>query len=383
MFGLKSKFIKKIEKNQGTEDYEEIVEKKTSKLGNVFLVILVIFLFIIGQKVFSDIKDIPEEPIHPAFCVETYSDIDLLRNLNYPQPCYFSEIDKKFNVEKKFRDIEPQINNIIFLNQEISDIQQEIYFNERELDRLLGRYGVGLQEIMVKEKPVIDKPEVKASISSLNEEIASLNQELTIKTKERDDKLNIIEPKLLVLKNSYEQAIDDYKNKRAYFNFIVFLLKLIFVLPLFCLSLYLYFKLKKKNSPHTIIAAAVLTASSILFVEIVLIFLYEILPMEWLIRVFKALMEIAVLKYVIYYGTALLVIAIFGGIVYYIQKKVFDPKKVAIRRLKDNKCPNCSFALNASYEFCPKCGEQIREQCSVCGKLKIKDLPYCPFCGKK
>ncbi len=200
---------------------------------------------------------------------------------------------------------------------------------------------------------------------------------------EKNNKLNLIRPELVVLKTSYDEALKHYENKKAYHNLIVFLLKLLFVLPFFVLSLRFYFRLKRKNSPHTIIAAAILTASSILFSEIVLIFLYQILPMEWLMRIFKILMEIAVLRYIIYYGSALLIIVIFGGIVYYIQKKVYNPKRIAIRRLKDNKCPNCSFTLDRSYGFCPKCGKQLKEKCSNCGKLKMKNLPYCPFCGKK
>ena len=371
------------EQEQGIEEYEEVTEKKTSKLGNVVLIILAIFLLIIGQKVFSDVKGIPEEPVHPAFCTQTYSDVDLLRESNFARTCHFTETDRKFNVEKNFKDVEQEINSIILLNKEINDIKNQINSNERELDRLLGRYDVGLQEIMVGEEPIIDKPVIKASVASLNEKIASLNQELAVKTLERDDKLNIIEPKLFVLKSSYEQAMDYYNNKMAWFNFIVFLLKLAFVLPLFGLSLYYYFKLKKNNSPNTIIAASVLAASSLLFAQVVLIFLYEILPMEWLIRIFREIMEITALKYIIYYGTAFLAIAIFGGIVYYIQKKVFDSKKVAIRRLKDNKCPNCSFSLIESYDFCPKCGRRLKAQCSNCGKMKIKDLPYCPFCGNR
>jgi hypothetical protein len=368
---------------QGIEEYEEITEKKTSRLGNVVLIILVIFLFIIGQKVFSDVRGIPEEPVHPAFCTQTYSDIDLLKDRNYARTCNFTETDRKFNVEQNFRDVEPQIKNIILLNKEISGIKNQINSSERELDRLLGKYDVSLQEKIAIEEPILDKPVIKATVASLNEKIASLNQELVVQTQERDNKLNTIKPKLLVLESSYEQAMDYYKNKMAWFNFIVFLLKLVFVLPLFGLSLFYYFKLKKKNSPHTIIAASVLTAASILFAQIVLIFLYEILPMEWLIRIFIEIMEIAVLKYIIYYGIALLAVAIFGGIVYYIQKKVFDSKKVAIRRLKDNKCPNCSFSPISSYDFCPKCGKRLKEECPNCGKMKIKDLPYCPFCGKR
>jgi hypothetical protein len=236
---------KSNEQEQGIEEYEEITEKRTSRLGSIVLIILALFLLVIGQKVFSDVKDIPEEPIHPAYCTPTYSDINLLKDCNFARTCHFTETDRKFNVEQNFRKVEPQIKNIILLNQEISQINIQINSSERELDKLLGRYGVGLQEIMIGDEPFIDKPAAKATISSLNNEISLLNKELDVKTKERNSKLNIIKPKLLVLENSYEQAMDYYKTKAAWFNFIVFLLKLAFVLPLFGLSLYYYFKLKK------------------------------------------------------------------------------------------------------------------------------------------
>ena len=376
--------IKQNNKESGIEEYEEIAEKRTSKLGNFVLIILAIFLLIIGQKVFSDVKNIPQAPVRPADCVSTYFEPVRLQRINYSPICRFSELDRKFNIENNFNDIEPQINNIISLNKDISGIESRIRENERETDRLLGRYDVSLlEEIAEEEALLIDKSGTKADIALLDSETAELERELAVKTKQRNSKIESLNPKLLVLKNSYDQAMDYYKTKQAWYNFKVFLLKLAFVLPLFGLSLVYYFRLKRKNSPHTIIAGSVLAASSLLFAQILLIFLYEILPMEWLVRVFRAIMEIAALKYIIYYGTALFGVAIFGGIVYYIQKNVFDDKKAAIRRLKDNKCPNCSFSLNPFFEFCPKCGTRLKSPCSACGKMKIKDLPYCPYCGNK
>ena len=378
------KFIKKIQNDDGTDEYEEISEKKTSKLGYILLIILVIFLIIIGQKVFSDIENISKKPVRPAYCIESYSNIDKLKNLNYSRSCHFSDLDRKFNIDKNFKIIEPGINEIIILNTEIKSIEKQINSEKKSQNNLLKKYDISLQEVIAEEKrTLIDKSTTKTSIIFLNNKISSLSQKLNNKEIEKNNKLNLIQPKLVILKTSYDEALKYYENKKAYHNLIVFLLKLLFILPFFVLSLRFYFRLKRKNSPHTIIAAAILTASSILFLEIVLIFLFQILPMEWLMQIFKILMEIAVLRYIIYYGSALLVIVIFGGIVYYIQKKVYDPKIIAIRRLKDNKCPNCSFTLNQSYDFCPKCGKQLKEKCSNCNNLKMKNLPYCPSCGKK
>lgn len=50
-----------------------------------------------------------------------------------------------------------------------------------------------------------------------------------------------------------------------------------------------------------------------------------------------ALMDIPVLKYVVYYGTVALVILILGDVGYFIQKKICNPKRAALRQLKAGK----------------------------------------------
>jgi|GEM_PF-681012 len=401
-------------KNQGTAEYEEISEKKTSKLGYVLLILLGIFLFIVGQNVFRDIQNIPKRPIAPNQSIERYLDADNLKNLldssNYyiyektriienNQPIApgtieqektlltietpeFSEIDKKFGIEKNFSEIEPTLNNILFLNREIKKNEEELAIKNQRLKEALGKYGLSLQEIMAKEDALMDNPELKSQIILLNGEVSLLNRKISDEILTRDEKINSVNPLLIETKSLYKSALEYYKDAIARYNFIVFLLKLLFVLPFFLISLIFYFKLHKKNSPNTIIVASILTASSALFMEIVIIFFYQILPTEWLQRIFKILKEFAALKYILYYASAVLVIVIFGGIVYVIQKRVFDPKLIAIRRLKDGKCPNCSFLINQTYDFCPKCGNGLKEVCQNCGNQKTKDLPFCQFCGK-
>lgn len=153
--------------------------------------------------------------------------------------------------------------------------------------------------------------------------------------------------------------------------------------PFFAFSVFFYFKLKRKNSSYTIILTALIVAFSLLFLQVIGSFLYEILPKEWFGRSWALMLEVPFLRYLIYYGSVILVIGLLDGIVFYLQKKIFDPVKVAIRRLKDKKCPNCSCALNPQQSFCPVCGLQLKEKCSHCAELKIKYLAHCPHCGKE
>jgi hypothetical protein len=383
MNNINKKQSNKVYSNNASEDFEDISEKKTSKLGYILLILMVIFMIVVGQTIFSDLKKIPERPNHPAYCISSFNKINYLTNLNYLPNCYFSDIDKKFNLESKYNNIKSQLNSIVSFNKQIDENEREINLNERQIEQLNKQYDLSLQEKIANEQAIMDKVRIKDDITYLRAQNDSLNQKIATLTTQRDTVIKGISPQITDLNQLYNEALEYYKDKQAFYNLKVFLLKLLFILPFFILSLYFYFKLKRKDSPYTIIFTAILGASAILFLQIVLVFLYEILPKEWLKRIFKFFREIAFLRYVIYYGSVLLVIAIFGGIVYFIQKRVFDPVKVATRRLKDNKCPNCSFTLNVDHIFCPKCGQLLKDKCPNCGNLKIHYLPHCPNCGNK
>jgi len=59
---------KQVYKNS-QNSYEEISEKKTSKLGYIFLIMMVVFVIGTGEKIFSDLKKIPERPTPPSYCI--------------------------------------------------------------------------------------------------------------------------------------------------------------------------------------------------------------------------------------------------------------------------------------------------------------------------
>lgn len=366
-----------------SEEYEEISEKKTSKLGYILLILMAVFMIGIGQTIFFDLKKIPERPDSPSRCISSFKNANYLKNLSYAQNCRFTEIDQKFNLGSQYNNITSELNQIISLNKQISSNKISISSKEREIDRLNKDYNLSLQEKIANEQAIMDKSNIKSNITFKRSEISSLNQRNSSLENQRDRQIAQITPQINTLIKSYDEALEYYKDKHAYYKFKVFLLMLLFVLPFWGLSIYFYFKLKRKNSPYTIIVTAILGASSILFLQVVLTFLYEILPKEWLARIFKFFMEVPFLRYIIYYGSVILVIALFGGLVYFIQKKVFSPAKVAIRRLKDNKCPGCSFTLNPEHNFCPKCGQQIKEKCVKCNNFKIRYLTHCPHCGNK
>lgn len=363
----------------GAKDYAEISEKRTSKLGYLLLFALFVFIIIIGQTIFSDISKIPERPIGPTYCSNTYTG-----GLNfYSKPtCTFNEMDKEFGLDVLVTNLDPEMSKIASYNNQISNKNNQIYQNEREMNELLSAYGISLQETIAGEEEVLmDKPGIKGQYLAFRTENERLNVELEELKAERNAKIADIAPKIEELKNAYGKAQETYNTRLAYYNLKIFLLKLLFVLPFFAVSLRYYLKYKKIDSPYTIIVTSVLYASTILLLQIVLMFLYDILPKGWFARIFSFLMSVSILRYVVYYGVTAAVILILGGIVYYLQKKIYDPKRVAMRHLKDSKCPNCSFSLSLSEHFCPNCGRQIKTECSHCGKMRYTNLSHCPCCG--
>ena len=376
---------KKTYKNS-QNSYEEISEKKTSKLGYILLILMVIFVIGVGETIFSDLNKIPEIPTPPSYCISPFKDssyLEYLKYVSHEESCFFTEIDQKFSLDSQYNNISSELNQIVSLNKQISDNESSISTEEWEINRLNQDYDLSLQEKMADEEAIMDRSDIKSSITQKRVEISDLNQQNSSLENERDEIITQINPQISTLIKSYDEAEEYYQNKSAWYRFKVFLLTLAFVLPFFALSVYLYLRLKRKNSPYTIILTAATTAFSILFLQVIGVFLYDILPKEWLGRIFKFFLEVPFLRYVIYYGSVILVVGIFGGIVYYIQKKVFDPTKVAIRRLKDKKCPGCSFVLDSHYNFCPDCGLQLKEKCEYCGNSKIRYLSHCPNCGKE
>jgi uncharacterized membrane protein/predicted RNA-binding Zn-ribbon protein involved in translation (DUF1610 family) len=373
---------KQVYDDNHSDDYEEISEKRTSKLGYILLIIMAVFMIGIGQTIFSDLRSIPERPNSPAYCIANFKRTDSLNNLLYLQDCRFSEIDTMFTLDSQYNQLLPQLNQIVSLNTQISNNNHSVNLKNREITKLNKEYDLSLQEKMAEEPGIMDKNNIKSNITYKREKINNLKRQNTTLESQKNNLVSQIKPQINSLIASYDEAYEYYKDKNAWYKFKVFLLMLLFVLPFFGLSSYFYLKLKRKNSPYTIIVTAIMGASAVLFLQIVVMFLYDVLPKTWLTRIFQFFMDVPFLRYIIYYGSVILVIALFGGLVYFIQKKVFNPAKVAIRRLKDNKCPGCSFTLNNEHNYCPKCGLQIKEKCENCNNLKIRYLSHCPNCGK-
>jgi len=377
------KFTKKTNERK---PIEEIHEKKTSVAGYFLLSILFIFIITTGQTIFKDLSDIPKKPDGPNHCISSILQNHSINNLSNRHICNnFNNIDKLYDLDNYYLKMESKIQEIAALNK---TKQNKSNLNERKninLNKLKNEYNLSLQEEIANEdNRITNKEHLKIQITNLENEISQTKNDIN-KTENNTKKIaNSLAGPIEELRIAHDKANTYYKKQMAFYNFKIFLLKLLFTLPLFLISIFYYLKLKKKNSPYTVITMFVMFGFAILFTQIVLIFLYQILPTNWIVKIFTFLMASIFFRYIVYYSVVILTILLFGGLVYIMQKRIYNPKMSAIRRLKDEKCPNCSYPIDLNfYNFCPRCGEQIKNNCKNCGKSKIIKLDHCPHCGKK
>jgi len=52
-----------------------------------------------------------------------------------------------------------------------------------------------------------------------------------------------------------------------------------------------------------------------------------------------------------------------------------------LRQTRRESCPQCSYAVEAGFNFCPRCSYKLGLNCPQCQKaVGMKDI-YCPYCG--
>ena len=374
-------FKRRQNASDGLEAYEEVTEKSTTRAGSLLLIVMAIFIVTIGQTIFSDLRKMLTMPVPPAYCAS-----DVINNYKVRQrtsPCAFTQIDREFGIEEQVNQIFPSLQKIAELNLQISNLTYQNSSLQGQIEQAQRQYDVSLQEKMAGEEVLYNRAGIQQSITGLRNSIGTNADMIAGLEATKQIEVSRVEPYIAPLKAAFERAQDSYASKYAWYRVKVFGLMLLFVLPIFAAATRWYLSLKKRNSPYSIIAMAVMGSFAILFLQVVLVFLYDIIPKAWIERIFRIFLSVPILRYILYYGTVLIVIALFGGIVYFIQKRIFSPARIAVRRLKDNKCPGCSFTINPFEDYCPKCGVALKEPCALCNNKRIAQLPFCPVCGKK
>jgi len=375
-------------KNKITHDdaagYAETSEKKTTILGYFFLLVMFVFLVGVGQTVFSDLRTLIPAPERPSFCSSRLVD-NPTRPFSCSERtadcgCQFTDIDNEFGIPDLFSSIQSSLQTLDELNDEIRELDSALAANQRERAAAERQYELSLQERVAGADSII--------VSGQEQQILQLRAEAQVLTANRAELLNQqstlqaeITPQLPAIETAYDGALEAYQQKVAVYKILVFLLSLVFIAPIFWYATRRYLKAKRADSPYTIIFTAFMAAAGILLLQVLLVFLYDVLPLHWLVDIFALLANIPFFRFIVYYGVVGLVVAIFGGIVFLIQRRIFNEKRVALRRLRKNECPRCTFIIRSDDQYCPGCGETLKKTCGSCGKHRSVHTRYCNHCG--
>lgn len=393
--------------------YEEIQEKKTTKLGYVLLIIMVIVGLWQGQGFISSLAQNIPSPENISYCGQYLKGLVDARNTTNPtyapyyapysdnsssyysnyrgydssdwiSKCVYSKIEKKYSLENIINEILPLKTKAVSLQTNLQNIEQSSNQVQYNINTQKQNYNISLQEKMAGESgTVYDKSVVKSGLSEAESQYAELQNQKT-QTQSELDGVNksisdIAQKNVTAINNvfdEYTSAVKLVEFERALFLFLL-------ISPILFLTVRKYFKHKRENSQYTIIWAAISTIFALLFTQVFIVFIYKILPKELIAKLIEFFAQFAFMVTILQYLLLFIVPAIFGGIVYWIQKKVYNKEAVMIRSLKNHKCPSCTMNLRESDRFCPICHYQIKDKCSGCGGDRVVGLAYCPSCGIK
>ena len=295
-FGNKEQETEKV--NTPFAPYEEVSEKKTTKLGYFLLLIMVVLGVWQGQGFISSLASNIKSPESMSSCAYYFKNIVDKKNnntQNYNQNyyygysgnsiknCVYNTLEKNNSFPAITAEITPLLQKVDSLNTSLESLKGDSYNTSNNVNNLKQNYSISLNEKMAGEgETVYDKTEVKQGLSQNEATLYSINQNIA-KIESDISKTNTqIESIVLRKEMDIEKAFSDYNKEVRWVEFERALLLFVLISPILYLSIKKYFKLKKENSQYSIIWAAISAIFALLFAQVFLAFIYKIIPHEFL-----------------------------------------------------------------------------------------------------
>ncbi|HHH99966.1 MAG: zinc ribbon domain-containing protein [Thermococcus sp.] len=294
-----------------------------SRIEKILASLFVVFLLLASINFLRELENVPQKPNYEYY-QEKYGIKPLLENQSR-----LMELDRQL-----FEMYQKAENNLTEA--------ERVYLFKREEYRVALESGNATEELRVEylrakeayEKAYFQYLGAKSAYEQTHrklEDISSKIQELMQKANEE-----------------YRRAYNAYRLK-------VLMLKLLFAIPVFIVSLLL---LRRYKNIYT---SSLIAYSSLLLIYLLLSAIWSTVQLIGL-SLFGALATLLAL--------------------YYLRREYFKPERVYKRRIAQNKCYNCGFPVKDDYLYCPNCGAKLKEKCEHCGALKPIHLQFCPYCGQ-
>ena len=108
--------------------------------------------------------------------------------------------------------------------------------------------------------------------------------------------------------------------------------------------------------------------------------IYDIIPKHLLKRLFDLLEQFNLIA-IWHYLISFLAVGVTLLLIYFFQTKLFDKKRLMIKRLSKSQCVSCSKRLYSDVLFCPFCGEDQYRPCPRCRRETYVGAECCINCG--
>lgn len=349
-----------------------------------------------AQWTLSIIKEIPSQPKSLPTCISnilstlelggqnySYNEANYTSYNNY-NTCDLVSIKPKYDFTETYNSLLSIANKINSYGTEISTLRNERSRSSYEQDRAQNDYNTALTEKIANEEDgIYSTNENKEKIQNSRSTINQIDSQIGSLTNKIESLRSNNENKTQALKQEYEKAQDGYRTAYLLYKFYVAILSLLFAVIVFSILYKIYIKQKIDNSPHAIIFSVATFAYGLVLLEIVWLFLWDIIPH----KIFELLMSILTvftpLLYLVQFLWPVLIIVVFGFLVFRIQKRLYSPQNVLKRFIADKKCPNCGNGVDFTKPYCPLCSHEIQIDCPHCHILTLKWMPYCSNCGWK
>jgi len=308
---------------------EESSGMEFSRAERILALGMVIFLLVGGAWVFNHIQRIPARPDHQAI-EQRYISAQMQSEYWQAQ----NTLDAARTATERLR-------------QELGAATTEYEFRREEF-RVMNERGI---LDTAREKKYLD---ALANFERLGREI-SLAMTVEESAHER------LRPLKTQWQALHAQIGEEHARQLRAFELQLFGLRLLYAVPVFLLSLLLFWRLRKQNSNYLVFATALIGAATLQLMYLVALY-------SWHLLRDVAQIAIAVI------GTAL---CMFGIVL--IRRYWLDPERVIRTRVRRGQCFSCGAAAEDNV-FCPSCGEELQKRCLGCGANRPVKAAFCPHC---
>jgi hypothetical protein len=330
--------------SKGKKDVHFNYEEKKYPMGVIVLVFAMTFLLImLGERALSDMSDGIPSIDYPA-----YEDIPAVQELRtFERDVYWPLQSKRGELE-------------------------------RNLLQTRGEYDTRLLEKVarVPEPFYGTREEIQKDFSTLSAELASVTAELErieLRHEELQDKAE----------NARKPVMREYRWKVGWRQLHLFVWELLFLVPFFAFSLFLYTRQRQHESRWELISLSMLITASLLSLQSICTVIWSWIPREFLQWLWELLSLSFFTRIIGYYLMMAIAILLFGGLIVFIHQRLTDPVRGGKHRIRRGLCPSCSYPLNLSEMYCGGCGKELRKKCSSCGSSNgFTWQARCVQCGK-